>query len=58
LLAPTWGQVAKLNAKDATESGDFGVSVTLQGNSVAVGAHGGLSDNGALYIYSLSGILL
>jgi hypothetical protein len=58
LLAPTWVRVLKLTASDSTGFADFGLSVTLDANFVAVGAHGGIADNGGLYVFSLTGSLL
>jgi hypothetical protein len=58
LLFPTWNQVSKLSASDSSSLSDFGLSVTLDANFVAVGAHGGAADNGGLYVFSLTTSLL
>ena len=39
-LASGWTQVAKLTADDAAASDQFGVSVSIDGDTVVVGAHG------------------
>jgi hypothetical protein len=58
LLAPTWNQVSKLTASDSSSLSDFGLSVTLGANFVAVGAHGGAPDSGGLYVFKLTTSLL
>ena len=34
-----WGQVKKLIASDGADNDDFGISVSMSGNNVIVGAH-------------------
>src|SRR6185503_37279 len=54
----TWTQQAKLTASDAAAGDSFGVSVSIDGNNVLVGAfetdQDGLSS-GAAYLFSRSG---
>jgi hypothetical protein len=45
--ADAWGQVAKLTAVDGTSDDHFGYSVSINGDTVAVGAYGD-DDNGSL----------
>jgi hypothetical protein len=49
-----WGEVAILTASDASENGNFGQSVSINGQTVIVGAdhdgEGGI-DSGAAYVY-------
>jgi hypothetical protein len=52
---PTWTQQAYLKATDPNESDFFGVSVSLSGDSLAVGAYGEDSNTGAVYIFTRSG---
>ena len=51
----TWTQQAKLTAKDAAPSDEFGISVSISGNTAIVGAathsHGGIDRSGAAYIF-------
>ena len=53
----TWSQQAKLTASDGATSDSFGWSVSLSsdGNTAIVGAHGKNSDIGAAYIFTRSG---
>jgi hypothetical protein len=52
--ADTWGEVAVINAPDAADSDQFGYSVSVSGDYIAVGApyadEGG-SDQGAVYVF-------
>jgi hypothetical protein len=53
-----WEPIAKLTASDAAESDGFGVSVSISGNTIAVGSPGkGDMDSGAAYIFILNGTL-
>ena len=45
----TYGQVAKLTASDAAASDNFGLSVAIDGNTVAIGAPGA-GTGGAVYV--------
>jgi hypothetical protein len=50
----SWGQEAKLNAFDAASSDQFGTSVAVSGDAVAVGAmldDTFLGDTGSVYVY-------
>ena len=54
----SWGQKAKLTAPNAAEDDEFGISVDIDGDVIAVGAsrHDGsddLTDSGAAYVYSM-----
>ena len=54
----TWTQQAKINASDAQASDNFGISVTIDGDIVVVGAYAedtGGSNAGAAYIFTRSG---
>ena len=53
----TWSQQAKLLASDGSTSDYFGVSVSMSsdGNTAIVGAHGDDSARGSAYIYTRSG---
>ena len=50
--------LTKLTASDGSANDDFGISVSLSGNTLAVGAHlgdsVGTSDTGALYTFDIS----
>jgi len=52
--ADSWGEVAKLTASDAVADDEFGYSVSISGDTVAVGAFhdddGGM-DSGSAYVY-------
>lgn len=54
-----WNQVAKLTAYDGTANDWFGVSVSLSGDRLAVGAYqadiSGNTSQGAVYVFDLSG---
>ena len=52
-----WAQRAKLVASDAKTGDSFGcaVSISGDGNYIAIGAYGRKSSKGAVYIYSRSG---
>jgi hypothetical protein len=55
--ADTWGQVAKLTASDDAADDNFGWSVGISGDTVAVGAvwdDDGGSDSGSAYIFGLT----
>ena len=45
--ADNWGQVKKLTASDGAESDSFGISVSISGDIIVVGAYGD-GDNGGL----------
>lgn len=49
--AGNWGQVKKLAASDAAASDYFGLSVSIDGDTVVVGAEGKNSFTGAAYIF-------
>jgi hypothetical protein len=49
--ANNWGQVQKLAASDAAAGDGFGVSVSISGDTVAVGAYGKNSSAGAAYVF-------
>ena len=51
----TWSQTQKLTASDASMNADFGVAVTLQGNTALLGAYGDTSYQGAAYIFTNDG---
>jgi hypothetical protein len=54
----TWSQQAKLTASDAAASDVFGWSVSVSGDTVAVGAYGdddGGNDSGSAYVFIRSG---
>ena len=54
----TWSQEAKLQASDVSTPSRFGMSVSLSGNTLAVGANAedtGGSNAGAAYIFERSG---
>ncbi len=50
-----WGQVAKLSAADKAENDGFGISVSVVGDVVLVGAYqadpGGVTNAGAAYVF-------
>ena len=52
-------QTAKLTASDGAADDDFGISVSISGNTVVVGADdatvGGNSDQGAAYVFTEPG---
>lgn len=47
----SWNQTAKITASDASTNDFFGISVSLDGDRVAVGASGDDNSQGAVYIY-------
>lgn len=53
-----WGEAAKLTASDGENEDRFGVSVTIDGTSVAIGAsgddHSGVQNPGSLYLFELA----
>src|SRR5262249_36975296 len=50
--AENWGQVKKLTASDAVGGDEFGISVAINIDTVAVGAiHGNRATSGAVYIF-------
>ena len=51
----TWTQQAKLTASDAIVNHTFGISVAIDGDTVAIGAYGDASFRGAAYIFTRSG---
>lgn len=55
----TWSQQAELTAADGLEQDQFGASVTVDGDLVAVGAVGddvgGASNQGSVYVFSRTG---
>ena len=50
--ASGWTQVAKLTADDAAASAQFGMSVSIDGDTVAVGAHGTGAYTGSAYVFT------
>lgn len=51
----TWTQEAKINASDGTNGNEFGMSVSISGSTVVVGARFVNVWTGAAYIYSRTG---
>ena len=50
--AENWGQVRNLTASDGVGGDQFGISVAINGDTVAVGAiHGNRGTSGAVYIF-------
>ena len=52
--ADNWGEVTKITASDAEAGDEFGISVTISGNTAAVGAHredAGGAWAGAAYVF-------
>jgi outer membrane protein assembly factor BamB len=50
--AEHWGQVKRLTASDAVGGDQFGISVAIDGDTLAVGAnHGNRGTSGAVYIF-------
>ena len=47
-----WGQKAKLTASDAATNDAFGISVSVDGNTIVVGAHKNDSNKGAAYVFT------
>ena len=56
-LASGWTQVAKLTADDGAAGDDFGISVSIDGNTVVVGARLDDTDkgsnSGSAYVFSI-----
>lgn len=50
----TWSQLQKLEASDKAASDLFGSSVAISGDTIAIGASGATSGQGALYIFRLN----
>jgi hypothetical protein len=50
-----WTQQQKLTAGDGVAEDDFGVSVALAGDTVAVGADGKTNNRGAAYVFTRTG---
>jgi hypothetical protein len=51
----TWSQQQKLTASDSAANFDIGLSVAIEGDTIALGSRGADSDTGAVYIFKLSG---
>ncbi|MBX7193266.1 MAG: hypothetical protein K1X94_14525 [Sandaracinaceae bacterium] len=54
----TWSQQAKLTASDAAANDAFGISVSVSGDTVVVGAYGhddGFPESGSAYVFVRSG---
>ena len=49
-----WGQVAKLIASDGAANDQFGITVAMDGDTIAVGALGGDELGGTVYIFERS----
>jgi hypothetical protein len=50
-----WTQQAKLTADDGAAADRFGLSVAIEGDTVAVGANGADGGRGAVYVFARSG---
>ncbi|WP_198552528.1 FG-GAP repeat protein [Psychromonas sp. MB-3u-54] len=53
-----WSEQAKLTASDASTADEFGSSVTIDGDTIVVGARGAdgvVADSGAAYVFTRSG---
>ncbi len=50
-----WSQLQKLTADDGTQADRFGISVTIDGDSIAVGASGVEESTGSAYVFTLEG---
>jgi hypothetical protein len=50
--ANNWGEVKKLTASDPAANDQFGVAVTVEADTIVIGAHTKISSTGAAYIYS------
>lgn len=46
-----WAQVATLSSPNAVVNGNFGASVDIAGDILAIGAPGELADRGRIYVY-------
>jgi hypothetical protein len=55
LSGTTWTQQTILTASDATAGDNFGASVSINGTSIAVGAPGRGSSQGAVYTFTFDG---
>ncbi len=55
LSGTTWTQQAKLTANDAASGDLFGSSVSINGDTVVVGANGKLAFQGVAYVFTRSG---
>jgi hypothetical protein len=55
LSGTTWTQQTVLTASDATAGDNFGASVSINGTSIAVGAPGRGSAQGAVYTFTFDG---
>ena len=56
-LASSWTQVAKLTADDGAASDDFGISVSIGGGTVVIGAYGDDdkgSNSGSAHVFQLA----
>jgi len=51
----SWTQQAQLTASDGVRGDQFGVSVSIVGGSIAIGASGKSSGRGAVYVFVQSG---
>ncbi len=52
----TWTQSAKLLASDGIEMDDFGMTVSLDDDTVLIGAHGDDDNKGSVYVFSKVGL--
>jgi uncharacterized repeat protein (TIGR01451 family) len=50
-----WSQQQKLTASDSAAQNDFGVSVSVTGDTAVIGANGNNSSQGAAYVFVRSG---
>ena len=51
----SWIQQAKLTASDAASGDQFGLSVSISGDTAIIGAHGGFGLKGCAYVFIRSG---
>jgi hypothetical protein len=54
-IGTTWTQEAKLIASDGEPEDQFGLSVSINGNSAIAGAAGNVNKPGAAYVYTRTG---
>jgi uncharacterized protein (TIGR03437 family) len=55
LSGGVWNQQQELAPSDPAENDLFGASVSLSGNTILVGAYGNNNNQGAAYVFALSG---
>lgn len=54
--ADNWGQVKKLTASDGAEGDEFGISVSISGDTVIIGASGDDNVKGSAHVFATTGI--